>query len=776
MSIDTKKIKSALSMETLLKHYNVEKQYTNQYWCVIHEKGGQGSGHKTPSLVLHPASQTVTCKSQNCFTGDDIFRVISKVENLDIKSDYPKIIKIAADIAGIQIGEIQTTEGAKPLKILKTCTPLTSEHITYLKGRGLKEETITLMNLKSSFDHIVFLYGTADEIIGCKAKTIIPKNQRENYKLNNPKWMSYFIKGSKPPFWSLGSISNKKIIYLVAGEYDLGILYQNIKEKGLEEEVAVISMIAGEADSIKSDTIKFFETFGNEEWRIVYDLDKTGLENMPLRAKELLETKKKVSIFKWEEEMNPGKKTGYDINDYFLEKGNIDIFLDEKNFQSIQTETEFKEPVRVAKIDNIEKEVSFTEWQEVIKSNFPELLFPAEIGLSIISQILIKDVTNPFALVLIDVPSAGKTIVINFFSDIDLLTYASDKFTTASFVSNASNVKKEKLKEIDLLPRLKYKMLLLRDLSTLFSKRDDELNECMGLLTRVLDGEGLNTDSGVHGQRQYVGEYLFMILAGSTPIQPKVWKIMGSLGSRLFFLNMGARDKSDQELAEQITTLAYKDKEKICRTATKNFLYTLWHKYPEGVVWDKTQDKIEEKLVIVQCARLLARLRGVISIWQESTYIETDEKKYSYQMPIIEKPDRINQLFYNLCRGHALVCGRDQINQEDLKLIVELAIDSCPTIRAKLFRELINNNGTMKTSDVVEALNCSRPTALKEMETLKILGVCHVTQESMGEVGEPEKKLRLSQKFQWFLSDECKRIRGITLAPEQVQSTLINNQ
>lgn len=437
----------------------------------------------------------------------------------------------------------------------------------------------------------------------------------------------------------------------------------------------------------------------------------------------------------------------------------------------------FQEPVRIKKFDKIEKEVSFEEWQETIKNNFPELLFAAEIGLSIISQILIKDITNPFALVLVDVPSAGKTIVINFFSDIEHLTYASDKFTPASFVSNASNVKKEKLKEIDLLPRLKYKMLLLRDLSTLFSKRDDDLNECLGLLTRVLDGEGLNTDSGVHGQRQYVGEYLFMIFAGSTPIQPRVWKMMGSLGSRLFFLNMGAREKSDQELAEQITNLAYKEKEKVCRTATKNFLYTLWHKHPEGVVWDKTQDKMEEKIIIVHCAKLLAKLRGVINIFQESSYIETEEKKYSYAMPIIEKPDRINQLFYNLCRGHALVCGRSQINREDLKLIIELSIDSCSTIRAKLFRELINNNGTMKTSDVMNVLNCSRPTALKEMETLRILGVCHTTQESYGQIGGKEKELILLKEFEWFLGDECKQIRGVALAPKQgIISDLMNNQ
>jgi len=427
-------------------------------------------------------------------------------------------------------------------------------------------------------------------------------------------------------------------------------------------------------------------------------------------------------------------------------------------------EKEIDKVGRIIKVDKPEREVNFVEWQETIKSNFPYLLFPAELGLSIIAQILIKEITNPFSLVLVDVPSAGKTITINFFSEIDGLTYATDKFTPASFVSNAANVKKEKLPDIDLLPRLKDKMFLIRDLSTIFSKRDEDLNECLGLLTRVLDGEGLNADTGVHGKRHYVGEYLFMILAGSTPIPPRVWKMMGNLGSRLFFLNMNVKEKSEEELAEQITTLAYKEREKICRTATKNFLYTLWYKYSDGVDWDKTQDKKEYKIIIGRCARLLAKLRGVINVWQERW---TDNKEYGYNPPTIEMPDRINQLFYNLCRGHALVSGRKQINQDDLKLIVELAVDSSPTTRAKLFRKLLENEGVMKTNDVETALQCSKPTALKEMETLKILGVCYITQDSYGEVGEPEKTIHLSDDFKWFLTDECRTIRGLPIIQKQ---------
>ena len=416
------------------------------------------------------------------------------------------------------------------------------------------------------------------------------------------------------------------------------------------------------------------------------------------------------------------------------------------------------------------REINFEDWRNVILKNFPDLLFPAEMGLSIVAQLLIKEITNPFSLVLVDVPSAGKTIAINFFSDVEELAYATDKFTPASFVSNAANVKKKDLAKVDLLPRLRYKLFLIRDLATLFSKRDDDLNECLGILTRILDGEGLNTESGIHGQRKYVGEYLFMILAGSTPIPPRVWRMMGNLGSRLFFLGLNSKDKSEEELVGQITNITHKIKEAECRIVTKSFLYTLWNKYPDGVDWDKDQDPHEVKLVIARCAKLLAKLRGVINIWKERG---DDGVEYSYNSPVIEKPDRINQLFYNLCRGHALATGRTQINSQDLQSVIELAIDSAPTTRSRLFRKLLENGGSMTTSQVEADLQCSKPTALKEMETLRILGICQLVddpqnslRDSFGKVFWQGKIMILSDKLKWFLSDECKLIRGIPIPPK----------
>ena len=629
------------------------------------------------------------------------------------------------------------------IELVETCHLALPNHMRqYLNARGITDTVISVYKLGWGE-----FYGKWWITIPIKDKSgtyqffkLRQDPSRGSDKMTYPKGNEAQIYG-----WDTLEENPEKIV-ICEGELDRLTL--------LTKKIPAITSTHG-AGTFKKEWVKNIEKC--QKIYICFDNDEAGRKGAERVVKLAKSKNNQVYIVDLPKEVGEGG----DVTDYLIKLQGKTSYLFGKYTREYLS---LNENQRIKKMEKPEKETSFHEWQEVIKSNFPDLLFPSEVGLSIIAQILIKEITNPFALVLVDVPSSGKTISINLFSDIDELTYASDKFTPASFVSNAVNVSHDKLAEIDLLPRLQYKMFLIRDLSTLFSKRDDDLNDCLGTLTRVLDGEGLNTDSGVHGQRQYVGEYLFMILAGSTPIPPRVWKMMGNLGSRLFFLNMNTREKSEQELANQLTTTAYKEKEKICREATKNFLINLWHKHAGGVEWDRVKDSDEYKLIIARCARLLALLRGVINVWDEKS---EDGVRHNYTSPVIEKPDRINQLFYNLCRGHALICSRNQINKDDLKLIVELAVDSAPTIRARLFRKLLDNEGSIKTNEVEKALQCSKPTALKEMKTLNILGVCDMDTDGFDQSNESEKTITLKDKFEWFLSTECKGIRSVPLSPRQ---------
>src|SRR3990167_5792470 len=407
--------------------------------------------------------------------------------------------------------------------------------------------------------------------------------------------------------------------------------------------------------------------------------------------------------------------------------------------------------------DNTNKssDQNFETWAEEIFRQFPELLKPAEIALSVICQLKIQDIKNPFALVFVDVPSSGKTITLNMFAGLADLVYTTDNFTPASFVSHAANVPKKKLHEVDLLPKIKGKVLIVRDLATIFGEREEDLLKNLGVLTRVLDGEGLELNSGLHGKRGYKGDYSFMLLAGSTPIPPRVWKMSGNLGSRLFFSQIRSSEKEEDELAGQLIKSTWLQKQEACQKVTEDFMLLLLAEYPTGIDWDKSKDPIDLLKIISRCAKLLARLRAPINVWEEK-WTKDDKESYLYTEPIIEKPDRINQLLYNLARGHALAQGREQIAEDDLSIVIDVTFDSAPRIRTNLFRLLITNGGELLTNQVMASLSCSHTTAHREMEALKVLGLIEID-EGHGMTGQ-EKNMALKPEFKWFLSEEYKQL------------------
>ena len=419
---------------------------------------------------------------------------------------------------------------------------------------------------------------------------------------------------------------------------------------------------------------------------------------------------------------------------------------------------------RIEDVGNPKQTMDILSWRKIIHENFPDLLFHAEILLSVICQLLINDITNPFAIVLTGMPSTGKTIVLNFFAGIHGITYVTDNFSPASFVSQSCNVKKEDFYKVDLLPRIKNRILIARDLATIFSKKDDYLRENLGIMTRLLDGEGLSVDGGVHGRRGYEGDFLFMFIGASTPIRPRVWEIMGSLGSRIFFFNLETRKKTSDELAKQVNSIAYKQKELVCRQATQDLLFSLWKKYSNGVDWDKTKQNINFMIAIAEHAKLLASLRAYVEV-RASNYADGG---FEYSQPIMEQPDRINQLLFNQARGHAVACGKDTFGCDDVSLACDLALVSAPKNRVDLVRVLFDNEYILSTTQVENILGWSKPTARKEMFTLCVLGICKEINLE-GKIGRPEKLITLSEDFAWFKSNDYLKLK------HNLSTTLLTN-
>jgi len=382
--------------------------------------------------------------------------------------------------------------------------------------------------------------------------------------------------------------------------------------------------------------------------------------------------------------------------------------------------------------------------REVISRYFPHLWPAVEAGLSTCATLLLADNVNPVALIYVGPPSTGKTTVISMFDGAATqgqpLCYRSDKFTHPAFVSQSAKATKQQLAEIDLLPRIKHKVLLTPESSTIFRGKQDELAERFSIITRVLDGQGLLIDSGTHGRRGYEGDYFFAWLGATTPFEPIVWKVMAQLGSRLFFLMLDAvAEPTVEELALALSQpVTYPESLNKCREVVHRYLDGLFtqHHGIRGVQWNNEQNPPEVVTGISQCASLLALMR---------TPYEMGKTVHA------ESPHRANAVLYHLARGHALVCGRTSLDKDDLPMIARITLSSIPAERRAVLLAFVRHKGEPLTVEQVrEATGVSRHTAEGLMEEMAWLGIAVYERPGDGRAS----LLTLQAEWAWIAQGE----------------------
>jgi hypothetical protein len=126
-----------------------------------------------------------------------------------------------------------------------------------------------------------------------------------------------------------------------------------------------------------------------------------------------------------------------------------------------------------------------------------------------------------------------KTLVIQLFRKYPQTLY-SDNFTPNSFESHNASLAEDQLRKIDLLPKLSNKLFLTPELALIFTSNEDELRKSLGIMTRILDGHGLETDSGAQGHKRY-GNTFFVWIGAAVDVPYRVWKLLGTLGHKIYF-------------------------------------------------------------------------------------------------------------------------------------------------------------------------------------------------------------------------------------------------
>src|SRR3989344_2093091 len=547
---------------------------------------------------------------------------------------------------------------------------------------------------------IIRIAGTTN-IKGGKTSEFVEICKEENSKLKD------YILSLKPETSSLSSIK-------------IGELETSLKEI-FEKDERVKSLFNNEPEAVKK-----FQSRSEAEQSLVCHLIGLGFGKQ-----QIFKIMASCKLGKWQETNIQYRELTY--------KKALEIISKKKKDEVKDFDFSSKKPSQEVRTLN--------QLREIIIKNFPSIWFETEACLSACATLGLKNLNGCPSLNLVGNPSGEKTTVLSFFYGQDK-TYISDDFTPRAFVSHSANVKGDELKKVDLLPKIKDRILITPELAPLFEAPKDKLIDNFAMLTRVLDGEGLNRDSGTHGHRGYSGDYKFIWIGATTPLKASVWNVMGKIGNRLFFLNMRDKNRNNQDYLEMFRGRAYEEKVKECRGAVRSFLNNLFEQnQTRSLEWDAEGD-IFLLPEIIKYAKFLSNLRGSLMLWKSE-----EQGKYEFNFPIIEEPPRAINALYNLAKGHALINNRTFLRNEDLEIVRAVCFSSMPHDRVEFLKLLGKHEGKLTTQQIQNELNCSDETARKTMNIFKILGIVNLKsiQIDYSGTGRPMHYIEIVDEFRELL-------------------------
>jgi hypothetical protein len=101
--------------------------------------------------------------------------------------------------------------------------------------------------------------------------------------------------------------------------------------------------------------------------------------------------------------------------------------------------------------------VTLLDVEAKVNSHYPRLLPAVKAGLATFGTMALAGRTKPLSLIYEATSGYGKSAIVEMFFPLEVLreyAYRCDKFTPKAFVTHAANVPRERLAEIDLLPKL----------------------------------------------------------------------------------------------------------------------------------------------------------------------------------------------------------------------------------------------------------------------------------------------------------------------------------
>lgn len=551
------------------------------------------------------------------------------------------------------------------------------------------------------------------------------KRREPSYKGDN-KYL--YPPGVQITLYPTQDLSSNEVWFLTEGELDALTL----------ESYGLHAVTAGGVTSFKKDFTPYLQ---GKKVFICFDNDERGKEGSEKVAKLLANSGIEVAIIDL-----PKLDKGKDIGDFFRLGHTKDdfktLFKSARVIQKVvindNGETEIPDSNSQALLP---QEVTYAEVEAKVKQLIPN----SETALKLILAVAVScKYPTPLMLwlLLIGVPSSGKTDLARLIKDATDITYYLDNLTQNAFISGERGTKSSKVH--DLLPLLDRKCLIIKDWTSIFSLDERMTQKLLGDLVGIYDKE-FTKFSSRRGNISY--KSAFSQLGCITPATlNKHTGYMNMVGPRFLCYTMPATTYDDQEISYELifSNVDRSLLEKDARLYASSYLTQLSQRQLNVKPVSK---EIQQYLRIA--ASLMSNCRGIVILQSASFKNEEGEdvKYYEVSDVQIEEPWRAVQQLKELAKYLAVVVAKDEVGIEELEIIKEVVISSMPADRSQALRVIQEQNGEITSKVLSDISDRSMKTSRKLLDELTGLKVLEKEKGS----GIIANSYKLKEKFRDFV-------------------------
>jgi|CXWL01.1.fsa_nt_gi hypothetical protein len=333
----------------------------------------------------------------------------------------------------------------------------------------------------------------------------------------------------------------------------------------------------------------------------------------------------------------------------------------------------------------------FNKWLEDTDSDLLDVVFGA-----VMAHRLDGD---PVWLFIVGAPGDGKTEMIRALQR-DPTIFMLSSLKPAALISGFQN---DDGSDPSLLPKLDGKVLIVKDFTTVLTMPNEARAEILGTLRDAYDGEA-GKAFGNGEVRSYVSR--FGLLAAVTPVIESYWGVSQQLGERFLRLRLKSRGRVS----------------KVGRALTNTDAETNMRGELAGAALGVLAQSGRTATVPTEIASRLIHLADFVS--RARSEVSRDGKGTVQYMPIPEVGTRIGKALKKLAIGIAIARGLQAVDADVMRIVQRVAVDSVPSVRAKLLRVLWKLRDSFQpTSEIAETAEVNGDTARYWLDDLRLLEI-----------------------------------------------------